>query len=235
MLDLAALERRARERLDPAAYDYFAGGADDELTLAGNPVAWERVRLRPHVLRDVGAVSTATTVLGAPVSLPVLVAPIAYQRLAHPEGELATSAAAATAGTVMVVSTQSTTSLEAVAEVAPDAPRWFQLYVYRDRRIAVDLVRRAARAGYLAIVLTVDVPVPGNRQRDKRNQFHLPPTMQLENLTPYLGAASVPPESCLGPRPGRTPRPPQNPRPGRTPRPLPRPPRRSPRGPRGTG
>ncbi len=194
MLDRAALERQARERLDPAAYDYFAGGADDELTLAGNALAWESLRLRPHVLRDVASVSTATTVLGAPVSLPVLVAPIAYQRLAHPHGELATSAAAAAAGSLMIVSTQATTSLEAVAQAAPEAPRWFQLYVYRDRRIALDLVRRAARGGYLAIVLTVDVPVPGNRQRDKRNQFRLPPTMELANLAPYLEGESVPSE-----------------------------------------
>jgi 4-hydroxymandelate oxidase len=192
--DLAALEGHARERLDRGAYDYFAGGAEDELTLADNVLAWERLRLRPHVLRDVAAVSTATTVLGAPVPLPVLVGPIAYQRLAHPDGELATGAAAARAGTVMVLSTQATSSLEAVAEVAPEAPRWFQLYVYRDRRIALDLVRRAAGAGYRAVVLTVDVPVPGNRLREKRNRFRLPESMRLPNLTPYFGEASVPPE-----------------------------------------
>ncbi len=194
MPDLAALEGHARERLDRGAYDYFAGGAEDELTLAENALAWERLRLRPHVLRDVAAVSTATTVLGVPVSLPVLVGPIAYQRLAHPDGELATSAAAARAGTAMVLSTQATSSLEAVAEVAPEAPRWFQLYVYRDHRIALDLVRRAAGAGYQAIVLTVDVPVPGNRLREKRNRFRLPESMSLPNLTPYFGDASVPSE-----------------------------------------
>jgi 4-hydroxymandelate oxidase len=192
--DLAALEGQARERLDRAAYDYFAGGADDELTLDDNARAWERLRLRPHVLRDVATVTTATTVLGTPVSLPVLVGPIAYQSLAHPDGELATSAAAARAGTVMVLSTQATSSLEAVAEVVPEAPRWFQLYVYRDHRIAHDLVRRAAAAGYRAIVLTVDVPVPGNRLRDKRNRFRLPDGMPLSNLTPYFREASVPAE-----------------------------------------
>jgi 4-hydroxymandelate oxidase len=183
VLDLAWLERRARERLDRSAYDYFAGGADDELTLADNPAAWARLRLRPHVLRDVGEVSTSTTVLGAPVSLPVLVGPVAYQRLAHPDGELATALGAAAAGTLLVVSTQATASLEEIAAVAPAAPRWFQLYVYRDRRIAAGLVRRAAASGYRAVVLTVDVPVPGNRERDRRNRFQLPPGMGLANLT----------------------------------------------------
>jgi 4-hydroxymandelate oxidase len=183
VLDLAWLERRARERLDRSAYDYFAGGADDELTLADNSAAWARLRLRPHVLRDVGEVSTSTTVLGVPVSLPVLVGPVAYQRLAHPDGEPATASGAAAAGTLLVVSTQATASLEEIAAVAPGAPRWFQLYVYRDRRIAAGLVRRAAASGYRAVVLTVDVPVPGNRERDRRNRFQLPPGMGLANLT----------------------------------------------------
>jgi 4-hydroxymandelate oxidase len=182
LLDLAELERRARERLDRRAYDFFAGGADDEITVAANPAAWARLRLRPHMLRDVGAISTSTTVLGAPVSIPVLVGPIAYQRLAHPDGELATAAGAAAARTLMVVSTQATATLEEIAEVAPEAPRWFQLYVYRDRRIAAELVRRAAACGYQAVVLTADVQVPGNRERDKRNQFQLPPGMGLANL-----------------------------------------------------
>jgi 4-hydroxymandelate oxidase len=181
--DLAELERRARELLDPRARDYFAGGADDELTVAANPAAWARLRLRPHVLHDVGAVSTSTTVLATPVSLPVLVGPVAYQRLAHPDGELATAAGSAAAGTLMVVSTQATATIEEIAEAAPRAPRWFQLYVYRDRRIATDLVRRAAASGYQAVVMTVDVPVPGNRERDKRNRFQLPPGMGLANLT----------------------------------------------------
>jgi len=183
VLDLVWSERRARERLDRSAYDYFAGGADDELTLADNSAAWARLRLRPHVLRDVGEVSTSTTVLGVPVSLPVLVGPVAYQRLAHPDGEPATASGAAAAGTLLVVSTQATASLEEIAAVAPGAPRWFQLYVYRDRRIAAGLVRRAAASGYRAVVLTVDVPVPGNRERDRRNRFQLPPGMGLANLT----------------------------------------------------
>lgn len=182
-MDLAALEREARERLEPGAYDYFAGGADDELTAAANLTSWQRLRLRPHVLRGVGEVSAATTVLGAPLSLPVLVAPVAYQRLAHPDGELATQRGAAGAGALVLLSTQSTVSLEEVARAAPDAPRWFQLYVYRDRRIATDLVQRAAAAGYRAVVLTADLPVPGNRLRDLRNRFELPPWTGLANLT----------------------------------------------------
>jgi 4-hydroxymandelate oxidase len=182
-MDLAALEREARGRLEPGAYDYFAGGADDELTAAANLTSWQRLRLRPHVLRGVGEVSAATTVLGAPLSLPVLVAPVAYQRLAHPDGELATQRGAAGAGALVLLSTQSTVSLEEVARAAPDAPRWFQLYVYRDRRITTDLVQRAAAAGYRAVVLTADLPVPGNRLRDLRNRFELPPWTGLANLT----------------------------------------------------
>jgi 4-hydroxymandelate oxidase len=113
----------------------------------------------------------------------VLVGPVAYQRLAHPDGEPPTASGAAAAGTLLVVSTQATASLEEIAAVAPGAPRWFQLYVYRDRRIAAGLVRRAAASGYRAVVLTVDVPVPGNRERDRRNRFQLPPGMGLANLT----------------------------------------------------
>src|SRR5919197_5711775 len=101
-MDLAQLEREARGKLEAGAYDYFAGGTDDELTATANPIAWQRLRLRPHVLRDVGEVSTRTTVLGTPVSLPVLVAPMARQRLGHPDGELATQRGAAEAGTLMM-------------------------------------------------------------------------------------------------------------------------------------
>ena len=176
------LERTAREGMTPSAYDFFAGGADDELTLADNLAAWQRLRLRPRVLRDVSKVSTATTVLGAPVSAPVLVAPTAMQRLAHDDGELATARGAAAAGTIMIVSTYATVSLEDVAAAAPDATRWFQLYVYRDRGWTAELVRRAVAAGYQALVFTVDVPVLGLRRRDERNRFALPPGVLLANV-----------------------------------------------------
>ena len=181
-MDLVELERAARERLDPPAYDYYAGGADDELTLADNIAAWRRLRLRYRVLRDVGTVSTATTVLGTPVAAPVLVAPTAYQRLAHDDGEVATARGAQAAGSVMIASTLATVSLEDVAAAAPDAPRWFQVYVRRDRGWSAELVRRAAAAGYRALVLTVDLPVLGFRRRDERNHFSLPVGLEMANV-----------------------------------------------------
>ena len=186
------LEARARESLHPAAYDYYVSGADDERTLAENLLAWERLRLRPHVLRDVSRVSTRTSVLGAEVAGPLLVAPTAYQRLAHDEGERATARGAAAFGTVMVVSTFANTSLEDVAEAAPDAPRWFQLYVHRDRGLTAELVSRAAAAGYQAIVLTVDLPVLGYRRRDERNNFALPMGVVKANLGDMPDAADAP-------------------------------------------
>jgi 4-hydroxymandelate oxidase len=128
-VDLAALEQAARGRLDPAVYDYVAGGADAELTLADNLAAWARLRLRPRVLRDVRRVDTASSLLGTPLPTPILVAPTAYHGLLHPDGELATAAGAAAAGSLLVLSTKANRSLEEVARHAPGAPRWFQVYV----------------------------------------------------------------------------------------------------------
>ncbi len=176
------LERAARQRLRPDAWDYYAGGADDEVTVEENVAAWRRLRLHPHVLRDVTHVETATSVLGTRVTAPVLVAPTAYQRLACDEGEAATSRAAAAAGTVMVTSTLATVALEEVAAAAPSAPRWFQLYVRTDRGWTGELVDRAVAAGYRALVLTVDVPVLGWRPRDERNRFTLPEGMRMANV-----------------------------------------------------
>lgn len=176
------LERQARQQLSQAAYDYFAGGADDELTLADNVAAWQRLRLRPRILRDVSKVSTEMTVLGTPVSFPALVAPTAYQRLADDDGERATAQGAAAAGTIMVVSTLSTVSLEDIAAAAPEAVRWFQLYMHQDRGWTAEVVTRAVAAGYRALVFTVDVPVLGLRRRDERNRFRLPPGMVAANV-----------------------------------------------------
>lgn len=181
-MDLVELEQRARTLLAPTAYDYIAGGADDERTLADNAAAWGRVRLRPRVLQDVALVDASTTVLGTPVSLPVLVAPMAYHRLVHDEGEEATAAGTAAAGTVLVASTLATTSLEHVAAAAPGSPQWFQLYVHRDRGFTAELVARAGEAGYRALVLTVDLPVLGYRPRDERNRFTLPEGMVMANV-----------------------------------------------------
>jgi 4-hydroxymandelate oxidase len=187
-LDLAALEDAARAGLERGVYDYIAGGAEAELTLADNLVAWSRLRLRPRVLRDVTEVATATTLLGSPVPTPLLVAPMAYHRMAHPDGEAASAAGAAAAGAPYICSTQATMSVEEVAAAAPDAVRWFQVYVVRDRGWTAELVARAAAAGYRALVLTVDVPLLGNRLRDLRNDFRLPTGMAPANAPP-AGAA----------------------------------------------
>jgi len=181
-MDARDLEEQARTLISQMAFDYFVAGSDDELTLHDNVDAWARQRFMPHVLRDVSTVSTAAEVLGTEVSAPILIAPMAAQRMAHPEGELAMARAAAEAGTVMVVSTMATATMEDVAAAAPDAPRWFQFYIHRDREMSADLIRRAAAAGYDAVVLTVDLPVLGRRRRDDINRFELPDGMKMENL-----------------------------------------------------
>jgi 4-hydroxymandelate oxidase len=181
VLDLSALEEEARARLDPGVYDFYAGGAGHELTLADNVAAWSSLRFRPRVLRDVGAVSMETTALGTQLSLPVLVAPVAHQRMVHPEGEIAMARGTAAAGSVMVVSTRSSTALEDVPAAAGDAPRWFQLYVLRDRGWTAELVDRAREAGYGAIVLTVDTPLLGRHLREVRDGFELPADFGMAN------------------------------------------------------
>jgi 4-hydroxymandelate oxidase len=179
MLTLAALEQAARDVLEPMTLGYYASGADEERTLADNPLAFDRLALRPRVLVDVSSRSMKTEVLGRSLDLPVLVAPMAMQALAHPQGERATAKAAADAGTVMVLSTFSNTPLE---EVAAIAPTWFQLYVYKDREASAALVRRAERAGCEALVVTVDAPVLGRRLADIHHAFHLPDDLPLPNL-----------------------------------------------------
>ena len=193
LANLAEFEAAARRRLPAFAFDYYAGGSYDELTLADNAAAFRRLRLVYRVLRDLTGRTLATTVLGAPVSLPVLVAPTAFHRLAHEEGEVATARAAAARGTVMTLSTLSTCPLEDVC--AAGGPVWFQLYVYRDRGATRALVERAAAAGCRALVLTVDAQLWGRRERDVRNRFTLPPELVLANLG---GAAMRLPESPAG-------------------------------------
>ena len=183
-------EEAARARLPEMAFDYFAGGAGDEVTLRENRAAFDRWRIRPRVLVDVSVRDLSTTVLGEPLSMPVLVAPTAIQRMAHDDGEAGMARAAAGAGTVMVVSTIASTTLEEVAAAAPDGPRWFQLYVHRDRGLAEDLVHRAAAAGYRAIVLTVDTPMLGVRDRDTRNRYTTPEGIQMANLAERLPEVS---------------------------------------------
>lgn len=191
-LNLGELEQLARERLSKMAYDYYASGADDEGTLRENVAAWARIPLYHRVLVDVSSRSLSTTVLGVPVSMPVLVAPTAFHRLACEAGELATARAAARSRTVMILSSLSNTGVEEVCAASAGAsPLWFQLYVYRDRNATEALVARAESAGASAIVLTVDAPLFGRRERDVRNRFHLPEGLRVENMT-AAGHAHVP-------------------------------------------
>ncbi len=174
-------EAVARGRMKRAFYDYYAGGAEDEQTLAANRDAFAEVFLRPRVLVGVSRIDTSSSVLGSPVSMPVLIAPTAFHRLAHVDGELATARAAGRARTLMVASTIATCTLEEIAKAAT-GPLWFQLYVYKDRSLARNLIRRAEAAGYRAICLTVDTPLLGSRERDYRNKFTLPAGIRMRNF-----------------------------------------------------
>jgi 4-hydroxymandelate oxidase len=179
--NLLELEGMARAKVPKPAFDYIAGGAEDEASLARNAEAFGRWALRPRVLVDVSRRDTSTSVLGQRISMPIMVAPTAFHMLVHPEGEVATALGTAAAGTLMVASTLATRSLEEIAAVGA-APRWFQLYVYKDRKVTKDRGRRAADAGYQALCLTVDAPVAGRRERDERNAFTLPPGLNVRNL-----------------------------------------------------
>jgi len=169
------------------ALDYYSSGAGDEITLRDNRAAFARIKLRPRMLVDVSDSNLTTKVLGQPLRLPLLIAPMAFQCLAHPQGEVATALAASQAGVGMILSTLSTKSIEDVAtachNTSSEAPQWFQLYVHKDRGLTRALVERAYAAGYIALCLTVDAPLLGRRERDKRNQFTLPPDLHLANLT----------------------------------------------------
>jgi isopentenyl diphosphate isomerase/L-lactate dehydrogenase-like FMN-dependent dehydrogenase len=172
-------ERLAEESLDANAHAYFTGGAGDEVTLRDNLAAFERRKLRPRVLVDVGTISTKTTVLGTEVALPILIAPLAMQRMAHPDGEIATARAAAAAGTIMCLSSAATTRPAEVAAAVPGATRWFQVYVFKERALTQELVDEAVASGYSALVLTVDTPYLGRRERDLRIDFKVPEELDV--------------------------------------------------------
>lgn len=184
------LEADAERLLPRMVYEYYAGGAGDETTLRDNRAAFARVKLRPRLLVDVSEPTLATTALGQPLPMPVAIAPMAYQRLAHPDGEIATVRAAGRLGVPMTLSTMATTSVEEVGAAAT-APLWFQLYVWRDRGATKALVERAAAAGAQALVITVDAPRLGTRRRDVENVFTLPAGVRLGNLE-GLGVAAPP-------------------------------------------
>jgi 4-hydroxymandelate oxidase len=173
-------ERLAADRLEPGAHGYYAGGAGDELTLRENVAAFRRRYLRPRMLIDVETCTTATTVLGQEVSMPLLVAPVAFQRVAHPDGEVGMARAADAAGTIMCLSTLATST---PAEVAATGARlWFQLYVFRDDGLTRELIAQARDGGFRALVLTVDAPVRGNRERDARTAFTIPDDIRIAAL-----------------------------------------------------
>ena len=178
---VADLRATARRCLPRGVFDYIDGGAEDERTMAANAEAFARAVFRPRVLRDVGGVDPSTTVLGRRLPLPLVLAPTGFTRMAHPEGELAVARSAARAGLPYTLSTLATRSVEEVASVS-NGPKWFQVYVWRDRSLVVELVHRAREAGYEALVLTVDNPVLGRRERDVRSGFTLPPKLGLGTL-----------------------------------------------------
>ncbi|CAD6259550.1 unnamed protein product [Miscanthus lutarioriparius] len=174
-------EKLAKEKLPKMVYDYYASGAEDQWTLKENREAFSRILFRPRILIDVSRIDMATNVLGFNISMPIMIAPTAMQKMAHPDGELATARAAASAGTIMTLSSWSTSSVEEVNSVGPGI-RFFQLYVYKDRNIVRQLVKRAEMAGFKAIALTVDTPILGRREADIKNSFTLPPHLVLKNF-----------------------------------------------------
>ena len=180
-VDVADYVRLAPSHLSPMAWEYISGGAGDEATLRWNESAYEKIRLRPRNLVDVSHLDTKLTLFGHDLECPILLAPVAYQRLAHNDGEIATVKGAEAAGATVVLSTFSTVSLEEVAAAATK-PHWFQLYVQPDREFTRELVRRAETAGYKALVLTVDTPVLGPRYREIRHKFSLPDGLERANL-----------------------------------------------------
>lgn len=188
-LSLRDLECEARRVLDPVIYDFIAGGADDEITVRANEAAFDRIGLVPRILRGRQQPQLDVTLLGSRAAMPVLVAPTAFHRLVRSEGERATARAAATAGAIMIASMASTVAVEEVAaaarEVAPggEPALWFQLYIQPDRGFTESIIRRAEAAGCTVLVISVDSPVFGRRERDVRNNFRdLPPGMWCENL-----------------------------------------------------
>lgn len=197
-------EALAAQQLDAAAWAYFQGGAADEITLRENRQAWQRLTLNARVLRPLAGGHTRVSLLGRTLAHPILVAPMAHQRLAHPDGERATALAAASQGAGLVLSTQASTLLEDVAPLflgeAERGPLWFQLYIQPDRAFTRDLVQRAEAAGYEALVLTVDAPVSGVRDRERRTAFALPPgigSVNLHGLSSPRPAALQPGQSAL--------------------------------------
>ncbi|XP_043793473.1 peroxisomal (S)-2-hydroxy-acid oxidase GLO5 [Apis laboriosa] len=182
MICIEDFQKYADQHLTPSVRDYYNSGAGEQFSLKLNTEAFKKYRIRPRFLRNVSKRDLSTTILGEKISMPLGIAPAAMQRMAHPEGECANARAAQGAGTIYILSTISTSSIEEVAEAAPNAIKWFQLYIYKDRNVTINLVGRAERAGFKAVVLTVDAPLFGDRRADIRNKFSLPNHLRLGNF-----------------------------------------------------
>lgn len=195
VVSLTDHETCARSRLDANAWAYFSGGAADESTLHANQVAWQQRLLQPRVLQTLAGGHSRIDLLGRTLAHPILLAPVAYQRMAHPEGEIGTAYAAAAQQAGLVLSTQSSVLLETVAQTVVHDPQrgplWFQLYMTHDRGFTLDLVRRAETAGFEALVVTVDAPVNGARDRERRARFRLPHGVAAVNLADLKPAPAV--------------------------------------------
>ena len=197
-VSLSDFEGLARERVPRMAYEYISGGAADEITLRWNRESFDRIRLRPKILVDVSNLDTRVTLFGQELPFPILLAPTAYHRLVHPEGEIATVKGAALAGATLIASMLATTTIEDMAKAAT-RPLWFQTYILKDRGFTRNLVQRAEDAGCKAICVTVDSPVVGSRNRDQRANFALPPEMERANLKGLMrpGGNLRPPEGDI--------------------------------------
>jgi len=177
-LNISDLREIARAKLPPMVFDYIDGGADDEVTLREATRRFDDYELVWKALVDIAKVDTATTIMGARSRLPFFITPVAGNRLFHPkQGELAVARAAESAGLIYSCSTMASQKVEDIAAAAPDTPKWVQVYVWNDRGLVEEFLNRAKAAGFTGCILTVDVPVAGNRERDPRNRFGMPPRM----------------------------------------------------------
>ncbi|CAO2823397.1 unnamed protein product [Amaranthus hypochondriacus] len=180
MTNISEYEKLAKERLPKMIYDYYASGAEDQWTLQENTNAFSRILFRPRILIDVSQIDMTTTILGFNISMPIMIAPTAMQKMAHPEGEMATARPASSAGTIMIMSSWETSSVEEVASTG-NGIRFFQVYVMRDRNVTIQLIKRAEKADFKAIAVTVDTPRVGRKEAHIKNKFKLPSHLTIKN------------------------------------------------------
>ncbi|CAK8578340.1 unnamed protein product [Lathyrus sativus] len=194
--NVSEYEAIAKEKLPKMIYDFYASGAEDQWTLKENRNAFSRIMFRPRVLIDVSKIDMTTSVLGFKISMPIMIAPTSMHKMAHPEGEYATARAASAAGTIMTLSTAASSSVEEVASTGPGI-RFLQLYVFKDRNIVTQLVRRAENAGFKAILLTVDTAVGGHREANIKNRFTFPPHLRFKHFEAMVSERTKDPVSIV--------------------------------------